>query len=143
MSLYADTICNTNVIVTPLRHCKRTLSRYSAVYALQDELIERLGGVDAVAEMSGRRRRMVKQPNGTYKYCLRSSGEGGLDKVRLPSSVKCATGLGISRFQDSTCSSPTDVQSARLVVDVARLLNPSWHSLLHDQTVQIDCLSHA
>ena len=66
---------------------KSTLSRYTAVCALQDELIERLGGVDAVAEMSGRRRRMVKQPNGTYKYCVRSSGEGGLDKVRLPSSA--------------------------------------------------------
>lgn len=50
---------------------------------VQDELIERLGGVDAVAEMSGRKRRMVKQPNGSYKYCLRSSGEVALEKVRL------------------------------------------------------------
>ena len=48
---------------------------------MQDELIERLGGVDAVAEMSGRKRRMVKQPNGSYKYCLRSSGEIALEKV--------------------------------------------------------------
>ena len=48
---------------------------------VQDELIERLGGVDAVAEMSGRKRRMVKQPNGSYKYCLRSSGEIALEKV--------------------------------------------------------------
>ena len=50
---------------------------------MQDELIERLGGVDAVAEMSGRKRRMVKQPNGSYKYCLRSSGEVTLEKVCL------------------------------------------------------------
>lgn len=48
---------------------------------MQDELIERLGGVDAVAEMSGRKRRMVKQPNGVYKYCLRSGGDIHLDKV--------------------------------------------------------------
>ena len=52
-----------------------------SAWLMQDELIERLGGVDAVAEMSGRKRRMVKQPNGTYKYCLRSSAEGGLDRV--------------------------------------------------------------
>ncbi len=50
-------------------------------WTLQDELIERLGGVDAVAEMSGRKRRMVKQPNGVYKYCLRSGGDVHLDKV--------------------------------------------------------------
>ncbi len=50
-------------------------------HVMQDELIERLGGVDAVAEMSGRKRRMVKQPNGTYKYCLRSSGDIALEKV--------------------------------------------------------------
>ena len=50
---------------------------------MQDELIERLGGVDAVAEMSGRKRRMVKQPNGSYKYCSRSSGEIALEKVCL------------------------------------------------------------
>lgn len=48
---------------------------------MQDELIERLGGVDAVAEMSGRKRRMVKQPNGVYKYCLRSGRDIHLDKV--------------------------------------------------------------
>lgn len=48
---------------------------------MQDELIERLGGVDAVAEMSGRKRRIVKQPNGSYKYCLRSSGDVALEKV--------------------------------------------------------------
>lgn len=37
--------------------------------------------MDAVAEMSGRKRRMVKQPNGSYKYCLRSSGDVPLEKV--------------------------------------------------------------
>lgn len=54
---------------------------------MQDELIERLGGVEAVAEMSGRKRRMVKQPNGTYKYCLRSSGDVALEKVQLSASA--------------------------------------------------------
>lgn len=34
-----------------------------------------------MAEMSGRKRRMVKQPNGSYKYCLRSSGDVPLEKV--------------------------------------------------------------
>ena len=52
-----------------------------SAWLMQDELIERLGGVDAVAEMSGRKRRMVKQPNGTCKYCLRSSAEASLDRV--------------------------------------------------------------
>ena len=37
--------------------------------------------MDAVAEMSGRRRRMVKQANGSYKYCLRSSEAVALEKV--------------------------------------------------------------
>lgn len=54
---------------------------HNIAWTLQDELIERLGGVDAVAEMSGRKRRMVKQPNGVYKYCLRSGGDVHLDKV--------------------------------------------------------------
>lgn len=34
-----------------------------------------------MAEMSGRKRRMVKQPNGSYKYCLRSSEAVPLEKV--------------------------------------------------------------
>jgi len=54
---------------------------HTIAWKMQDELIERLGGVDAVAEMSGRKRRMVKQPNGVYKYCLRSGGDIPLEKV--------------------------------------------------------------
>lgn len=48
-----------------------------------------------MAEMSGRKRRMVKQPNGSYKYCLRSSGEVALEKVCMtyvmkpPASFTC------------------------------------------------------
>lgn len=50
---------------------------------LQDELIERLGGVDRVAEMSGRKKRMVKQPDGSYKYLSRSGNGIPLDGVSL------------------------------------------------------------
>lgn len=50
---------------------------------LQDDLIEKLGGVDEVAEMSGRKRRMVKQPDGKYKYLSRSGPHTPLDGVSV------------------------------------------------------------
>ena len=72
-----DSTCKPQVAYSLL-----SFEEISVLHMTQDELIERLGGVDAVAEMSGRKRRMVKQPNGTYKYCLRS-GEVALEKVLL------------------------------------------------------------
>lgn len=50
---------------------------------MQDELIERLGGPDKVAEMSGRKKRMVKQPDGQYKYLSRAGPHTGLDGVSV------------------------------------------------------------
>lgn len=70
------------------------MHRFTSFSQVQDELIERLGGVDAVAEMSGRKRRMVKQPNGSYKYCLRSSGEVALEKVCLVYMMAFALAVG-------------------------------------------------
>jgi hypothetical protein len=48
-----------------------------------DDLIERLGGPDAVAEMTGRQKRMEKQPKGGYSYVSRSAqyGRCSLDDV--------------------------------------------------------------
>lgn len=48
-----------------------------------DDLIERLGGPDAVAEMTGRQKRMERQPRGRYSYVSRSAryGRCSLDDV--------------------------------------------------------------
>jgi hypothetical protein len=48
-----------------------------------DDLIERLGGPDAVAEMTGRQKRMEKQPKGGYSYISRAAqyGRCSLDDV--------------------------------------------------------------
>lgn len=70
------------------------MDSFTSLSQLQDELIERLGGVDAVAEMSGRKRRMVKQPNGSYKYCLRS-GEVALEKVCFMHMMALALVMGL------------------------------------------------
>ena len=49
--------------------------------AVQDELIEQLGGVDKVAELTGRRKRMVKDDDtGAYCYQLRAQ-HCALDQV--------------------------------------------------------------
>ena len=62
--------------------CKYRLCMASPVpIMLQDDLIEKLGGVDKVAEMSGRKRRMVKQSDGKYKYLSRSGPHTPLDGV--------------------------------------------------------------
>lgn len=55
-----------------------------------DDLIERLGGPDAVAEMTGRAKRMEAQPRGGYSYVSRSAqyGRCSLDDVST-----CAGGL--------------------------------------------------
>ncbi|KAL0036320.1 hypothetical protein WJX77_002328 [Trebouxia sp. C0004] len=102
-----------------------------------DELIERLGGVDAVAEMSGRRRRMVKQPSGVYKYCLRSGGDIHLDKVnihekdefqngnKLVAVISDAASTGISLQADR--SKPNQRQRVHITLELA------WSA---DKTVQ-------
>lgn len=48
-----------------------------------DDLIERLGGPDAVAEMTGRQKRMERQPKGGYSYVSRAAqyGRCSLDDV--------------------------------------------------------------
>jgi hypothetical protein len=50
-----------------------------------DDLIERLGGPDAVAEMTGRAKRMEAQPRGGYSYVSRSAqyGRCSLDDVSV------------------------------------------------------------
>ncbi|DBA72580.1 TPA: hypothetical protein ACH3X2_010333 [Trebouxia sp. C0005] len=102
-----------------------------------DELIERLGGVDAVAEMSGRKRRMVKQPNGVYKYCLRSGRDIHLDKVnihekdefqngnKLVAVISDAASTGISLQADR--SKPNQRQRVHITLELA------WSA---DKTVQ-------
>jgi len=47
-----------------------------------DDLIERLGGPGAVAEMTGRKARLLRQENGKYEYVQRSKeAETTADKV--------------------------------------------------------------
>jgi len=47
----------------------------------QDDLIDRLGGVDKVAELTGRRRRMVRDPDNGQFYYLPRAQDMPLDKV--------------------------------------------------------------
>ena len=48
-----------------------------------DELIKGLGGPLFVSEMTGRRGRLVSQPNGTVKYQLRSQGDIPVEMMNL------------------------------------------------------------
>ena len=60
--------------------CSLTLSMSRSV--MQDDLTERLGGVDKVAEMSGRNKRMVAGADGRYRHLSRAT-DVPLDMVRL------------------------------------------------------------
>ncbi len=51
--------------------------------AVQDDLIQRLGGPKGVAEMTGRKHRMEQQRDGKWRYVARNSSAGcSLDAVR-------------------------------------------------------------
>lgn len=52
-----------------------------AVCRAQDDLIDRLGGVDKVAELTGRRRRVVRDPDNSQFYYLPRAQDMPLDKV--------------------------------------------------------------
>lgn len=48
---------------------------------LQDDLIERLGGVDKVAELTGRKKRLVRGEDGKVRFLSRAT-DGPIDTVR-------------------------------------------------------------
>ena len=50
---------------------------HTVLYSPLDELIDLLGGVDKVAEMTGRHARIVRQANGKLLYELRDSRGSG------------------------------------------------------------------
>ena len=50
---------------------------------MQDELIDLLGGADNVAELTGRKSRMVRGKDGKLRFLSRASHNVPLDQVRL------------------------------------------------------------
>lgn len=46
-----------------------------------DDVIDQLGGVECVAEMTGRRGRLVRVRGGRVKYELRDTGAGALESL--------------------------------------------------------------
>ena len=56
----------------------------------QDDLIERLGGVDEVAELTGRKKRMVKGRDGRFQFLPRAT-DGPIDTVRPNPKPFCQT----------------------------------------------------
>ena len=48
-----------------------------------DELVEGLGGPDKVAEMTGRRGRVVSLPNGSVQYQLRSEADVPMEMLNI------------------------------------------------------------
>lgn len=48
-----------------------------------DELVDGLGGPDKVAEMTGRRGRVVSLPNGDVQYQLRSEADVSMEELNI------------------------------------------------------------
>jgi len=67
-----------------------------SVPTMQDELIDLLGGADNVAELTGRKSRMVRGKDGKIRFLSRASHNVPLDQVRLFPVVSTApSGHGI------------------------------------------------
>lgn len=56
-------------------------SGMNPVYPPQDDLIDRLGGVDKVAELTGRSKRMVRGEDGKFRFLTRATNVP-IDMVR-------------------------------------------------------------
>ncbi|KAG2496337.1 hypothetical protein HYH03_005567 [Edaphochlamys debaryana] len=101
-----------------------------------DDLIQRLGGPDAVAEMTGRTKRMERQGDGKWKYVPRSTG-GSVDRANLTEKdsfqagdklvaiISDAASTGISLQADR--SKPNQRQRVHITLELA------WSA---DKTVQ-------
>jgi len=80
-----STLGNACHALPPFGRASPCLTRHRAFHRplprSQDDLIERLGGPNQVAEMTGRKKRMLLQKNGKYAYVSRAD-DSCLDEVR-------------------------------------------------------------
>ncbi len=65
------------------RHLSASLDWVPATPTVQDELIDLLGGADNVAELTGRKSRMVRGKDGAIRFLSRASHNIPLDQVRI------------------------------------------------------------
>ena len=63
-----------------------------------DELVEGLGGPDKVAEMTGRRGRVVSLPNGSVQYQLRSEADVPMEVLNIEEKKRFMAGDKVSSF---------------------------------------------
>ena len=61
-----------------------------------DELVEGLGGPDKVAEMTGRRGRVVSLPNGSVQYQLRSEVDVSMEALNITKKQRFMDGEKVS-----------------------------------------------
>eukprot|EP00955_Chlamydomonas_euryale_P115227 366336-Chlamydomonas_euryale.AAC.18 len=107
-----------------------------------DDLIERLGGADRVAEMTGRDKRMLLQPDGSYRYETRATATASLDDINLEEkynfqtgkklvaviSDAASTGISLQVWDERECDIHCTLLVASSMLRVRRRVAASVHS---------------
>ena len=88
-----------------------------------DELIDGLGGPSRVAEMTGRRGRVVNLPGGTVQYQLRSESDVSLEMLNLTEKQRFMDGEKTIAIISEAASSGISLQSDKRVKNHRRRLH--------------------
>ncbi len=101
-----------------LRHIEK-LGRYLPPSSL-DELIEKLGGPSRVAEMTGRRGRMVTDDHGRVLYESRREGDIAMEVINLAEKQRFMDGEKLIAIVSEAASSGISLQADRRVINQRR-----------------------
>lgn len=100
-----------------------------------DELIDGMGGPRQVAEMTGRRGRVVSAPDGSIQYQLRSEGDVSIELLNIAEKQRFMDGQKVSCVCLASASSVTvnAVQNIAIISEAAS----SGISLQADKRVKV------